>query len=147
MAALKTSGRKKTMGRPKKVIDYQEVENLAALSCTNKEIATWIKLSLPGLEYRQQNDDKFKSALEVGRARANISLRRMLWKQAEKGNATILTLLAKNMLGMRDNPAEALEQAQPQQVIFQTRPAVKEITVTSGAPKSLAETAETAEEV
>jgi hypothetical protein len=40
-------------------------------------------------------------ALERGRAKGNISLRRMQWKAAEEGNITAMIWLGKQLLGQR----------------------------------------------
>ena len=87
------------VGRDKKVIDPIDVEKLAALSCTDRDIAEFIGINEDTLRYN------FKDNLLKGRAEVRISLRRsMLHNACTNNNAAVQIFLAKNLLGMADVP-------------------------------------------
>ena len=85
-------------GRPKKEIDYDTVEKLAHIFCTQEEIATFLDLSASKL----QHDEKFLQVFKKGREGAKMSLRRIQFKLAEK-NAGMAIFLGKNYLDQKDN--------------------------------------------
>lgn len=85
-------------GRPKAVIDYQAVEKLANIQCTQDEIARFIGVSTRTL----QKDEKFMELFNKGRDSGKMSIRRMQFKIAEKGNASMAIWLGKQYLGQRD---------------------------------------------
>lgn len=84
------------MARPRKPIDGGEVERLASIFCTENEIALVVGCSVDTLHRR------FAECIEKGWATAKSSLRRRQWEQAEKGNATMLIWLGKQMLAQSD---------------------------------------------
>lgn len=84
------------MARPLKDIDPTEVVKLAAMQCTNKEIASFFDCSTDTLERR------FAAELAKGRDSGKIKLRRLQWQAAEKLDRTILIWLGKQLLGQRD---------------------------------------------
>ena len=88
------------MGRPKKIIDYETVEKLGNIHCTQEEIAAILDISVRTL----QRDSEFCRIYKQSTANSKKSLRRLQWNKAEEGNATILIWLGKQMLGQRDNP-------------------------------------------
>ena len=53
-------------GRPKKVIDYEAVEKLANIQCTQEEIASFLNLSVRTL----QRDEEFCRIYKRGRIMA-----------------------------------------------------------------------------
>lgn len=85
------------MARPQKFIDKTEVEKLAAMGCTNKEIGAFFDCSADTIERR------FAGVLQKGRERGKIKLRRLQWQAAEKGNTAILIWLGKQYLDQRDH--------------------------------------------
>ncbi len=85
-------------GRPKKVIDYETVEKLAALQCTQQEIAAFLKISTVTLG----KDEKFLSVYKDGIEHGRMSLRRHQWRALEAGNTTMLVWLGKQYLGQKD---------------------------------------------
>lgn len=85
-------------GRPKKVIDYQVVEKLANIQCTENEIANFLDVSVRTLQRDPEFCRVFKKGLESGR----MSLRRTQFKIAER-NASMAIFLGKQYLGQRDN--------------------------------------------
>lgn len=85
-------------GRPKKEIDYEIVQRLANIQCTQQEIASVVGISLRTL----QRDEKFNEIFEEARENGKASLRRIQWKHAEK-SASMAIFLGKQYLGQRDN--------------------------------------------
>ena len=86
------------VGRPKKEIDYETVEKLANIQCTQEEIASFLGISTRTL----LRDEKFKEIFARGRENGKMSLRRIQWKHAEK-SATMAIWLGKQYLGQKDN--------------------------------------------
>ena len=91
------ANKKNKGGRPKKVIDYNAVEKLASLQCTQEEIATFLELSVRTL----QRDKEFCRLYKKGQESGKMSLRRIQYKLAEK-NASMAIFLGKQYLGQKD---------------------------------------------
>ena len=88
----------KLVGRNNVVIPPEEVEDLAALGCTNVDIGNWFGVS------EQIIRRNFSDNLIKGRESLKVSLRRAMLKNACVNlNAAVQIFLAKNMLGMSDN--------------------------------------------
>ena len=88
----------KLVGRNNVVIPPEEVEDLAALGCTNVDIGNWFGVS------EQIIRRNFSDNLIKGRESLKVSLRRaMLKNTCVNLNAAVQIFLAKNMLGMSDN--------------------------------------------
>lgn len=85
------------MARPKKEIDYETVEKLASIQCTQEEIATFLNLSVRTL----QRDEEFCRLYKKGQENGKMSLRRIQFKLAEK-NTSMAIFLGKQYLGQRD---------------------------------------------
>jgi len=86
------------VGRNKVVVPPEEVEDLASLGCTDRDIARWFGIDENTLRY------SFSDNLIKGREDLKISLRRAMLKNAcVNNNAAVQIFLAKNMLGMSDN--------------------------------------------
>lgn len=87
-------------GRPKvHVFDYELIERLAELYCTQKEIAHVLGCSNDTI----RRDKKAKEAIEVGYSKGKIKLRRAMFRNAcENMSAPVQIFLAKNLLGMSD---------------------------------------------
>lgn len=85
------------MARPKKEIDYETVEKLASIQCTQEEIATFLNLSVRTL----QRDEEFCRIYKKGLENGKMSLRRMQFKLAEK-NTSMAIFLGKQYLGQKD---------------------------------------------
>lgn len=86
------------VGRDKTIVPPDQVEELAALGCTDRDIANFYGINEDTLRYN------FKDNLIKGRENLKISLRRSMLKTAHGGNAAVLIFLAKNILGMTDTP-------------------------------------------
>ena len=89
---------KKKIGRPKKVIDYNMVDNLARVFCTQQEIATILGVGLRTLQY----DEEFMRVYKEAHENAKSSLRRFQFKSAQEGNVTMQIWLGKQYLGQQD---------------------------------------------
>ncbi len=78
---------------PKIKIDLETVGKLAELQCTDLEIATFLRLSQDTITRRKRDNPEFREALEAGKGRGRISLRRLQWlsAQGERGE-TITTV-------------------------------------------------------
>ena len=85
-------------GRPKKKIDYDTVEKLASIMCTQEEIASYLDLSVRTLQRDKEFCRIYKKGLDKGR----MSVRRQQYKSAESGSATMQIWLGKQYLGQRD---------------------------------------------
>ena len=85
-------------GRPKKKIDYDTVEKLANIMCTQEEIASYLDLSVRTL----QRDKEFCRIYKKGIDKGRMSLRRQQYKAAESGNTTMQIWLGKQYLSQRD---------------------------------------------
>lgn len=86
------------IGRNGIVVPPQEVEDLAAIGCNDKEISHWFGINDNSLRYN------FSEELAKGRANLKQSLRRAQLKLALTGNAVMLIWLGKNILGQTDSP-------------------------------------------
>jgi len=85
-------------GRPKIPIDYNLVEKLAGIQCTQQEIASIIGVHVDTLQRDAEFCTIYKKAAEDRKA----SLRRMQWAAAETGNITMQIWLGKQYLNQSD---------------------------------------------
>jgi len=87
------------IGRDKKIVPPDEVQKLAALGCSNRDIANFF-----GIE--ESNVSRhFAAFITKGREEVKIALRRaMLDNACRNHNAAVQIFLAKNLLGMSDIP-------------------------------------------
>lgn len=84
-------------GRPKKEIDYNAVEKLASIQCTQEEIASFLDVSVRTLT----RDKEFCRLYKKGMDNGKMSLRRHQWKLAERYPAMAI-FLGKQYLGQTD---------------------------------------------
>ena len=86
--------------KPKKKVDLEQVEEMAAEFCTQEEIADDM-----GFERRLfHTREDIKAAFERGKNNAKMSLRHMMYNAARSGDRTMMIFLAKNELGYADAP-------------------------------------------
>ena len=84
-------------GRPKKYdIDKEQVEKLAALGCTNSEIASFFGCS------KDLISKSYSTNVTKGKERGKTRLRQMQWRSAEKGSVSMQIWLGKQVLGQAD---------------------------------------------
>lgn len=95
-------GKRAGSGRKRTRIDLEEVEKLAALQCTDAEVAAWFGVTVRTIERRREREARMAAAMERGRAKGRVSVRRTLFSQANNGSAAASIFLAKNLLGYRD---------------------------------------------
>jgi hypothetical protein len=91
-------GPKPKMGRPKKKLNFELVEKLAAIMCTQEEIAGILNVSLSTLK---RNED-FCTIYKKAQDGAKMSIRRSQFKKALAGDTTMLIWLGKIYLGQRE---------------------------------------------
>lgn len=89
---------KRKVGRPKKLIDYESVEKLAMLMCTEEEIANYLGISARTLQKDKEFLRIYKKGLDFGK----MSLRRTQFKLAQKSSAMAI-FLGKQYLGQSDD--------------------------------------------
>lgn len=94
-------GRRIGAGRKPVEIDLEQLEKLASIQCTDREIAAFYGCTTRTIEKRRK-EPAFKEALERGKALGQISVRRAQMKLLEAGNATMGIWLGKQLLGQRD---------------------------------------------
>jgi hypothetical protein len=94
-------GKRHGAGRKTIHIDQDELEKLCRLQCTDEELAAYFGVGVRTIE-RRGKQPAFREKMERGRATGRISVRRMLFSQAAKGNTAASIFLAKNLLGYRD---------------------------------------------
>lgn len=100
LKAIEVYGYEVGRGMRKRVVNPEDVYKLAALGHTDKEIATWFDISYDTLQYN------FADITRKGREDAKQLLRTAMLRNALSGNAALQIFLAKNWLGMSDNPTQ-----------------------------------------
>src|SRR6266849_4036109 len=105
----------KSPGRPKAAIDLAEVEKLGALHATDREIADWFDVTRSTITRRKSEGKKFREAIERGRSRGRVSLRRLQFEAAQELCPAMLIWLGKQWLHQQqtvgvpgDGPAKSL---------------------------------------
>lgn len=88
-------------GRKRVQFDLAVIEKLSAIGCTNEEIAGVCGCSVRTLEMYLKKPE-FTAAKMRGLAKCQISMRRLQWKAAEKGDVRMLIFLGKQFLGQRE---------------------------------------------
>ena len=106
------------MGRPRKEVNWKEFEKLCALQCTEEEFCSWFDMCTETLNERckERYGMTFSETFKQKRGTGKISLRRTLWKQAEKSAACAIWL-SKQHLGMTDKIEQKVENA-PQRLVI-----------------------------
>jgi hypothetical protein len=92
---------KRKAGRKPVEIDLIELEKLSSLHCTNEELADWFGVSTRTIETRRKRPE-FAEAMQRGRSKGRISVRRAQMKMLDSGNSTMGVWLGKQLLGQRD---------------------------------------------
>lgn len=99
-------------GRPKIEIDPVQVEKLAAIDCTMREIASVVGCSVDTLERR------FAEVIEKGREQGKASIKRALFHMAvNRHNIAAAIWLSKQRLGYSDHPPPPPDQQRPLEVL------------------------------
>jgi len=93
-------------------VDKTQFEKLCEIQCTQIEIAGWFRCSIDTIErwckrtYKQSYAEIFEEKRQVGR----ISLRRVQFQEALKGNTALLIWLGKQYLGQSDVEKSEIKQ-------------------------------------
>ena len=99
------------MGAPKKKISFEELKKLCVLQCTLEEVAGWFDVDEDTVNARIK--EKFGFTYSVFYKKhsqgGKVSLRRLQFKSAEKGNVTMLIWLGKQWLGQKDRIEKSLD--------------------------------------
>ena len=103
----KKGGKRPGAGRKSVHIDLEQMEKLCGLQCTDLELAAFCGVSVRTIE-RRKSQSSFLEAMERGKAKGILSLRRYLFGLAAKGNPAANIFLAKNLLGYKDYFANEL---------------------------------------
>jgi len=77
-------------------LDQRQIKELAEIQCTMGEIASVMGCSVDTLERR------YADVINEGRSHGKASLRRMQYKKALEGNATMLIWLGKHYLDQKE---------------------------------------------
>jgi hypothetical protein len=114
------------MGRPKKEIDQKAFERLCGIQCTRNEICQFFDITSKTLDRWCKTTFKmtFSSIFKIKRGTGVISLRRTGFKLA-KTNGSVYIFMAKNYLGLRDQPVndDDIPTASPVSVIIKVEDA------------------------
>jgi len=92
------------MARPTVEIDYKTLSGLCKLQCTGEECASVLGIDYDTLNAGLKRDGHgcFSDYLKREGSGGKASLRRMQWKAAEGGNATMQIWLGKQYLAQTD---------------------------------------------
>jgi hypothetical protein len=92
------------MSRKRIEIDWKKVDGMCAIFCTQEEISGVLGCSVDTLERACVRDHKIKFAeySKQHRSRGKMSLRRLQFESARRGNTTMLKHLGNNYLGQSD---------------------------------------------
>jgi len=101
------------MGRPKIEVDFDSLDKLCALQCTEEEIAQFFECSVDTVARRCQevHGMTFAEYFAQKRGSGKVALRRAQWQLAQDGNATMQIWLGKQYLNQKDK--SALEHSGP----------------------------------
>jgi hypothetical protein len=94
-------GARSGAGRRPARIDLIELEKLCSLQATDEELASFFGVSVRTVENRRKQP-KFAEAMNRGRAKGRISVRRAQMKLLESGSASMGIWLGKQLLGQSD---------------------------------------------
>ena len=110
----------KKAGRPPKTLtqqDKQTIEDMCMKQCTCTEICAELGMdpktlqknlkALYGKDPKVRKPVSYTTVFETYRQKGLTQLRQAMYDSAMKGNTALLIFLAKNWLGMADNPAPA----------------------------------------
>jgi len=89
-------------GRPVKEINPDILEAIAHLQPTMEEMAASLKVSLNTFKARLEENKELQDIIDQAKNTGKLSLRRMMWKNAQGGNTTMQIWLSKQYLDMCD---------------------------------------------
>lgn len=94
----------KTVGRPKSVFNWREMDYLCSIGCTLQEIAGFFQMneSTVGERVKEEFGITFNQYYEKHSQGMKIALRRRQFKLAMDGDGAMLKFLGKNILGQKE---------------------------------------------
>ena len=95
----------RAVGRPRVLINWDEVDKLCMIGATQEEVAAWFDSTVATLDNALKRDKKCKNFLEYSAAKhckGKVSLRRRQMQLALSGNATMLIWLGKQKMGQHE---------------------------------------------
>ena len=98
----------KKAGRPIYQIDYEKLEAMCKIHCTEAECAAILGIDRDTLTAALRRDgyDDFSAYFKKASAGGKMSLRRRQFKAAMDGSVPMLIWLGKNWLDQRETPSE-----------------------------------------
>ena len=100
LKAIEVYGYEVGRGNRKRIVNPDDIYKLAAIGCTDQEIATWFDIEYSTLRYN------FSETIAKGRQDLKAALRTAMINNAIKNNnAALQIFLSKNLLGYSDNPS------------------------------------------
>lgn len=95
-------------GRPPLKIDWNEFDKLASYQCTQGEIADFFACSIDGLENacRRDKDMSLSAYWSQKQGMGRTKLKKIQFRIADEGNASMAIFLGKQMLGQTDKPVD-----------------------------------------
>ena len=127
------------MGRPRLVIDWDQVDKMCAIHCTGEEQAAILGVDYDTLNRACKRDFK-KSFADYFRQKSSsgkMSLRRRQFTTAMDGNPTMLIWLGKNWLNQNDNLPEPDVEPPALNISFNVAEPKSEVKVTKGKKKDI----------
>lgn len=115
------------MGRRLKEFDRSQFEKLCSILCTHEEIASFFDTTKDTLykwvkrTYKEDISTVYKRYSDNGR----ISLRRMQFKSAERGNVTMQIFLGKQLLGQSDKVEQTVNSIANDEALDKLQEAIK----------------------
>lgn len=93
------------MGRPKKEINWDELDRLCAIHCTRQEIADWFGVHEDTIDNhcKEVHGVSFSVYYAQNKSKGKMSLRRRQYTKAMDGDTTMLLWLGKNWLDQSDS--------------------------------------------
>jgi hypothetical protein len=102
LKAIEVFGYEVGRGLRKRVVNPDDIYKLAQIGCTDRDIAQWFDVDENTLRYN------FSAVMAKGREDLRAALRTAMIRNAiNNNNAALQIFLAKNMLGMSDNPNQS----------------------------------------
>lgn len=129
---------KNPVGRPKIEMtdkDFDRVCNLAEIQCTAQEIAHVMEMSIDTLERRliERGYANFADFHKKHSDGGKVSVRRMQWQSAQKGNVAMQIWLGKQILGQADRQVVSNEYEEYEIIIGPAKEANTDRLPASGA--------------
>ena len=90
------------MGRRKIIIDYAQVEKLAAIGLNEAQVADSLGISQDTLTRRKRDKKEFAEALKRGQAKGIATVANNLFEQSKNGNVSAGIFFMKNRAGWSD---------------------------------------------